>query len=184
MAEKRGFSEKVFHGVNAMPDTSDADILKRAKLDMIEPGKRKPFTLDWRFAPGPDSEFVSLAPGDFCLLRESECHFFLEEFRDIGGVVYPVDATDLEKATAVVDGMRRAMKHFNDQGSVRLVDLRKKHGLTKEEMEDFKYDHWAYYYNQARADVLKDAVAKQVKRIAALKAEGVTEDAESEESVE
>jgi hypothetical protein len=109
---------------------------------------------------------------------------FREEFKDIGGAVYAVDATDLEVAEEEAKAIDRAMKHYARQGNVRLVDIRKKHGLTREEMEDFKYDHWAYYYNQARADILKEALKEQRELIAKLKENQGDTDGESETGVE
>jgi hypothetical protein len=188
---KRGFSEKNYCGANPLPDISDAEILERAGLDVMEPKDMGPFTLDWKYAPGPDREFARLKPGDYLILRESERQMFLTELADLGAVVYPHGADPFVKATAELKGLRRAMEHFGRQGNTRLIELRKTHGLTKEEMDDYKYDHWAYYYNQARADVLKEAVTKKTAEIEDLKAEGRLarkktgdSDAESETSVE
>jgi hypothetical protein len=181
---RRGFSEKNYRGANPLPEVTDAQVLKRAGLDMTEPKDMSPFVLDWIFAPGPDREFVRLNPGDHVVLRQSECPMFREEFKDIGGAVYAVDATDLEVAEEEAKAIDRAMKHYARQGNVRLVDIRKKHGLTREEMEDFKYDHWAYYYNQARADILKEALKEQRELIAKLKENQGDTDGESETGVE
>jgi hypothetical protein len=166
---KRGFSEQTFLATNPMPDVTDAEVLKRAELDMIEPKERSPFMMDWKYAPGPDSEYVSLAPGDSVIIRKSECAEFLTEFGEMGGVVIPTAASELEILQAKAQGLVSAVKKYAEQGKTRLVEIRKGKGLTKEDMDDYKYDHWAYYYNQARSEICAEHLKALREEIAELK---------------
>ena len=155
---KRGISEKVNHIYNPLPDVSDEEILERAGLDLIEPAKRSQWICDWKYSAGQDGEWIHLGPGEFLMLRESEVRDFMRENREMGMVVVddPTDPESVRKATLA--GLTAALKFFRDRGKVRLLDVRKTHGFTQEEMEENKHDHWAYYYNQAKADIISDVL--------------------------
>jgi hypothetical protein len=103
------------------------------------------------------------------MLRESECRAFLAEFSELGGVIISSDATDLEHLQERTKGLFAAAKKFSEQGRKRLVEIRKGFGFGKEDMEDHKYDHWAYYYNQAKADIIVDHLKELREQIAILK---------------
>jgi hypothetical protein len=170
---RRGFSEKTFRGANPLPPVTDAEVLKKAGLDMLDAARKAPFDLDWSYAPGPDHEYVVLHPGDHLVLRESETKDFLYLLGDLGCAIYPTDCDAVARAEGELAGLKRAHGHYARQGKPRLIELRKTHGLTQEEMEDYRYDHWAYYYNQARADILEEAIKEKNKEIAKLRKEGV-----------
>jgi hypothetical protein len=154
----RGISEKVFHIYNPLPDVDDQEILDRAGLELMEPAKKSQFTCHWQYSGGAEQEWIHLNPGEFLLLRESEVKEFMKENREHGMVVVD-DPSDPESIKAAsIKGLTAALKFFKDRGKVRLVDVRKTHGFTKEEMEENKHDHWAYYYNQAKADIIADVL--------------------------
>jgi hypothetical protein len=163
--KRRGFSEPVVHVYNPLPDVSDAEILERAGLDLIDPATRSPWICDWRYSGHDEREWVHLKPGEFLMLRKSELPEFMNENRELGMVVVddPQDPESIRKAT--IKGLTAAYTFFKDRGKVRLLAVRKTHGFTAEEMEENRHEHWAYYYNQAKADiiaeVLKDLRAKK-----------------------
>lgn len=170
MAEKRGFSEPTYHGVNPLPAVTDDEVLTKAGLDLTTRARRLPFTIDWKHDFGENYEFIRLEPGDSVILRQSEIQGFKDMVGELGVAVFRIGCSPVEKAEAELEALRIAMNKYTEQGRVRLTAIKKTHGFSDQDMEDHKYDHWAYYYNQAKADILRDAVKAKQKEIAELKA--------------
>lgn len=156
MGRMRGMSEKVFHIYNPLPNIDDEEILKQAGLDLLEPATRCQWICDWKYSGGDEREYIHLSPGQFLMLRESEIKDFLKECAELGMVVVkdPQDPESIREAS--IKGLIAALKFFKDRGKKRLMDVRKTHGFTAEEMEENKHDHWAYHYNEAKAHFIAE----------------------------
>jgi hypothetical protein len=160
MARVRGISEKIVYAFNPLPDVSDASLYKAAKLPLIEPAKISPFVVTWKYGGTLEDETVHLQPGDFLGLRESEGQEFLRDKSEVGCVLVD-DPTDEEQVKeARRKGLIVAQKFYAERGHKRIFEWRKNHGVSKDEMEDHRYDLWVYYYNQAKADL----IAKELKK--------------------
>jgi hypothetical protein len=150
-------NEKIVYIHNPLPDLQDKEIIEKADIE-IEASIRPPFDIHWNYAFGNDLEVVRLSVGEYMPLRQSEAAMFLRQFKEIGMVIVEDinDADELKKKT--LEGLQTAQKFYADRGNKRLIELRKTHGLGKDEMEDYKYEHWVYYYNQAKADLIGDHI--------------------------
>lgn len=154
---RRGITEKSVTVLNSLPPIDDATVLERAGLaDVAEAGKLTPLHIDWQYSGGLEREFIRLLPGESQILRESDAQAIMRECAERGLVTHPVGASEDVVLKARVEGMKRAITFYADRGLKRVQALRKKHGLTKEEVEENKYDYWSFYYNQAVADLLRE----------------------------
>jgi hypothetical protein len=166
----RGISEKVRYAFNPLPEITDAVLINKAGLDeLMEPIRDSlpPFRITWLYGGGLEAEYVQLNPQEFLALRESEVEEFLREHQELGMVVVE-DAHDEEEVRlAAIKGLTKAATFYRDRGAKRLSEVRKNHGFSREEMEDRKYDHWAYYLNQTKAEVILELLKE-------LKAQGVS----------
>ena len=167
---KRGLSEKIVYANNPMPIVTDEKLLEMAKLTEFRPATRDPFRIEWKAEAGLDSEWLSLGAGEFKPLREPEARDFIQSsgHKALGMVITESnDPNDLKVMETQLDGLREAAKFFSDAGPKALIDVRKRMGCSKEELEtDFRLDFWALFLNQAKATLIKDAVKELGKRIA------------------
>lgn len=162
MARRRGLSEKTFFAYNPLPLTTDADVLKRAGLDdLMEPANPLPFHITWPYGGTLEKETVRLPPQEYFMLRESECADFVKAFGEQGMVILEDPDDPKEIKAKSLAGLQKALTYWNRIGAKRLVELRKTHGFSKEEMGDFRAEHWIYYSNQAKAEF----VAEEMKRL-------------------
>ena len=164
MARKRGLSEKSFYAFNPLPAITDADVLKRAGLDeLMTPVRVAPFHVSWKYGGVNETEIVQIPPQEMFLLRESECKDFTKRFAEEGMVLLedPNDAKEVRLKS--ISGLQRALTFWSERGKKKLVELRKLHGYSREDMDDYRFDHWVYYANQAKADFISDAL-KVLKR--------------------
>jgi hypothetical protein len=154
--KKRGIAEESVCIFNPLPDVEDTDLLKIAKLDELTiAAKRSPFILEWKYSGGLEGEYIELKPGERRVLRASDARLWLKAVGEKGGVVHPMQASETQVRKLAAEGIQRAIKFYKDRGPARLPEVRKKLGLTKEEMEEARHEHWAYYMNAARAEVLE-----------------------------
>lgn len=159
-----GISDKSFFAFNPLPDVTDAEVLERAGLtDLVQESRVRPFHIAWNYGFGPDGEVVRLKPGDKVVLRKSEADMFAHQYADEGMVLLE-DASDPEHVRQKsIEGVERAIRFYNLRGRRRLVEIRKNLQYSKEDMEDSKADHWVYYANEAKADILRDYL-KQLRK--------------------
>lgn len=170
---KRGITDKIVFAHNPMPIVSDEQLLKLADLTDFRPATRDPFRIEWKAEGGLDSEWLTLGAGEFHPLREPEAKDFISssDHRSLGMVVVPTnDPEDLRVLEASLDGLRAGHKFFLESGTKALVNLRKRMGCSKEELEtDYRLEFWAMFYNQAKAKVIKEAMDALGKKIAAVR---------------
>lgn len=169
MARRRGLSEKSYYAFNPLPPTTDADLLERAGLDLMDPVSPLPFAVSWKYGGTLESEVVRIPPGDMVMLRGGiEVRDFEKAWSEFGLVVLenPQDLKEVRAKT--IAGLQKAVQFWSQRGAKKLVELRKLHGYSKEDMEDYKHDHWIYYINQAKADVLAELLRELRKPAAVL----------------
>jgi hypothetical protein len=158
---RRGITEETVYVLNPLPPIEDAEVLERAGMsETSEAAKLKPLVIDWQYSFGEEREFIRLEPGQRVLMRVSDAQAFLKECAERGLVTHRVDADEATIARVSAEGLKKAIAFWSDRGRQRLITIRKKLGLTKEEMEDSRHEHWSFYYNQALADLLREHQAK------------------------
>jgi len=158
---RRGISEKSVKVLNPLPRLADAAILEKAGLaDTAEAFNHTPLDIDWQYSGGDEREFVRLAPGASQILRASDAAVMMRECGERGLAM--VQLTDNEETVekACDDAIKRAILFYSDRGNKRLQNIRKRFGLTKEEMEENKHEHWSFHYNQAISDLLRAELNK------------------------
>jgi hypothetical protein len=154
---RRGISEKSVFVYNPLPTTSDAELLVAAGIDeLTQPAHRSPFMLEWQYSAGLEYEYIELKPGERRVLRESDATEWLRELEEQGGVVHDLDATPEQIRALSIAALQKAAKFFSERGSRRLPEVRKKLGMTSDEMEEAKYEHWAYHLNGAKERAIID----------------------------
>jgi GNAT superfamily N-acetyltransferase len=157
--QRRGITEKSVYLTNPLPAFTDAEILKRAGLDdTTEAHQGRTLAMDWQYSAGAEREFIRLHPGDFQIMRASDAGLMLKELSEQGLASYPVDADEATIKQAREQGVRRAITFYADRGLKRVQEIRKKFGLTKDEIEERRHDYWSFYYNQAIADMLRESL--------------------------
>jgi hypothetical protein len=158
---RRGISEESVLVLNPLPNIDDADVLERAGLlDTAEAATLKPLCIDWQYSAGIEREFIRLQPGDTKVLRRSDATAMMHEKAEMGLCMIEMKSTDEQLKTATIGGLKRAMTFYTERGNKRLQNIRKRFGLTREEMEENKHEHWTFYYNQAIADILREELNK------------------------
>lgn len=146
---------------NPLPNVTDAEVLERAKLDMIEPREAKmPFALEWTHGGGLEKEYMRLNPGERHIMRDSDAALLVRELGEQGVISHPLNASVEEVKRLVLQALQRAQQFWSFRGGQRLTEFRKKSGLGKDEIEDHRYDLYAFHYNQALADILADKIAE------------------------
>lgn len=159
MARKRGISEKSFYAFNPLPAITDADVLARAGLDELMTAVAPlPFHFSWKYGGTNETEIVQYPPQEMSLLRQSECADFVKRFAEEGLVILEDPNDTKEVKTKTIEGLVKALAFWTSRGKKKLVELRKLHGYSREDMEDYRYDHWVYYANQAKADFISDSL--------------------------
>jgi hypothetical protein len=157
----RGLREKILYVHNPLPVVSDQELLKRADLEFIEASPRPDkFSWLWKFDAGLNHEVVRCNPGDFVALREKEAAGMLAEFAEQGAVALedPEDPDELLKAK--IKGLTAAQKFWIERGTRRAMHYRKVHGIGLEELKELKPEHWAWYQNQAAAEVVAEEITR------------------------
>jgi hypothetical protein len=165
---KRGLSESVVWAHNPLPDVDDAALLAKAGLDMLTPKDKHPFALSWQFGGGLEREDISLLPGEFHPLRASESVEMQREMRE-QGLIMVNDMSDRAELLAKSEaGLRLAMTFWRDRGAPKLIQFRQRAGITDAEMEERKYDLWAYHVAKAKALLIEEKIKEIVRERAAL----------------
>lgn len=159
MARIRGITEKTIYLINPLPEVGEAELLKEAGLDMIEPKEQQPFEMHLQYSYGLEKEQMHLQPQQRLLLRESEGPELLASLQELGAVVVSAEASDDEVAKAHLRGLQTALKYWRDIGG-RLTSLRKDRGLSKEDMEEYRYDYWPYFLAAAKAKYIENEIKK------------------------
>lgn len=159
----RGLREKIVVAANPMPKTTETELYKIAGFETRQPAgdHMDPFALEWQYGSRGTGELVVLKAGETIQLRESEAAEFHSRFKDEGGVIYPADATPGQVKQALLGGLKKALKFYDDSGLKRVIEFRKVHGYGKEDVLDYKENLlWAYYFNDARVQVIKSLIAE------------------------
>lgn len=169
--QKRGITEKSLFVFNPLPALTDAEVLEKAKLDdLARAAGRSPFIIEWQYSAGHEREDLVLRPGQRAALRESDAAACMRDNAERGLVTHELDATPEQIEKAAAEGLKRAITFYVDRGAKRLQELRKRHSLTAEEMEERRHDFWSFHYNQAAADLLRAHLAKATKAASKTKA--------------
>lgn len=162
MIRSRGISEKVLFAYNPLPKISEAKLLEEAGLDdLMQPSKRSPFEFIWKYGSGLQQETVELQPGDFLPLRESEAREFERATNalELGMCVVPVaDANNTETKRLALQALNRAVKFYFDGGQRQLIQQRKVHNFTEQDMSDQRARFHPYYLNRAKENAIKDHI--------------------------
>jgi hypothetical protein len=157
---RKGISEKIQYVHNPLPNVTEEDLLAKTDLDLIRASTRPFFEFRWKYGAGLENEFVVVSPGEFLPLRASEARDFLREFSEMGGVIVE-DKDDADAVRKATDkGLQAAFKFWSDRGSKRVAEYRKRHGISKDDLEDHMYDLWVYFRNQAAADLVKATISE------------------------
>jgi len=154
---RRGISETSVFVFNPLPALEDADVLERAGLlETAEAATLSPLYIEWQYSGGREREYIRLLPGERAVLRMSDAAAMMHEKAEQGLTTLRLEGTPEEEKIASVAGLKRAIQFYTDRGNKRLQNIRKRFGLTREEMEENKHEHWSFYYNQAVADLLRE----------------------------
>lgn len=151
MARTRGISEKIVWLYNPCPKVSTEELLKRADLENQEASILSPFEIRWRYGGTGETEWVILNPGDLHGVRSSEAEEFNAEFKEQGMVVLPDRASADEARKLAIEGLKLGLRFWKDRGAKRAMEYRKKNALSREDMDEYRYDLWSYYLNEEKA---------------------------------
>lgn len=158
-AHRRGLSERVVWAWNPLPNVSHKDVLARAQLPLVAPTERCPFAMHWQYGFGSEREDIYLDPGAAHPLRESEAREILHSLRDQGLVLLEHEDDASERRRTIRAGLATAHGFWRDRGARRIHEIRARHGFNDDEMEAQRYDLLRpYHENQAKADILQDAI--------------------------
>lgn len=152
---KRGLSEKMVYLYNPLPDISEAELLKEAKLDLIEPSADPIFEFFWKWGGGLERERVHIKPGEYLPVRESEATEALREFEPTGLVAIEDPADHELVAERAKAGLRRAIKHYDERSRPVLQRYRRERGVSEDDLFEMRHDLWPYYRNMAAVKFLK-----------------------------
>lgn len=156
-----GIGDEVRYAVNLLPDVTDEDVIKRAKLRR-RPGKRHPFQFDWKIGHGVNYQYIGLTPkhSGVALRGQSEWQMFLKAFQEQGGVVVK-DITDKhELREAKRQALTAAREFWSARGEERVDNYQLIHGLTDDQMQRQRGQIWRWYYNEALVAFIDDELAK------------------------
>lgn len=174
---KLGLNEKHYFIYNPNPVVTDEELLEAAGLSDFEPKVKDPFHVQWIWGgTAADRDVLQLPSKTFADVTLTATHAatLLKDCGDLG-IVLIEDKTDereiLEKSR---DGLQKAYRFWSWRGNERLVGFRQKHGLSREEMEDARHELWAYHYNQAKADRVKEELDRVRAALKAPKAAPIT----------
>lgn len=161
MARRRGISEKIFTVFNPLPPCTDQEVLDKCGFEgLITGGDGQPLGIVWVYSMGNERESIALNPGDTLKLRESEVPEFLRAFKELG-IVAVEDYSDKDAVRkASITGLGVAQRYWRERGARRLVELRKTHGFSAEDMDLHKFEHWRYYYNEELATRVTEELAR------------------------
>lgn len=156
-AKKRGLSEETFFALNPLPEITERELLDMAGMEDVRGAEKfNAFEMNWTWSAGLEREALRLKPGQKALLRETEAREWLRDFKELGGVLVDMDAKPAEIRKASVEGLERAARFYRDRGEIRVVEFMKTHGLGDSELGRYKYQLWAYYLNEQKANFLMD----------------------------
>jgi hypothetical protein len=159
---RRNFTEKTVSIFNPMPSISTEEVVERAGLSDVMDRADEPFLLIWTY--GAKIENIVLHSGDHMVLKESEAQEFLSSMSEQGAcrVEDMDDAEELHNRT--LEGLRRARDFWAFRGTRQLVNIRKNLEIGKDELDDYKVEHWRIYYNEALKDFCVDAIKDLTKK--------------------
>lgn len=155
----RHFSDKIVYGYNPLPDVTDEEIVKRAGVRIRTVENVHPFNFNWvlQGAEPGERESVDMIPGisPYVPLRgEAEKNMFIRKWGPKGGVIIDDPADKEEVKKAALQGLMKAEKFYRDRGQIRADDYQNRHALADTMMERRKGELWAWYYNEACADII------------------------------
>lgn len=160
MARTRGISEQIVWLYNPCPDITERELLERAKLENIEASDLSPFEIRWKYGGVLETEWLVLRPGEQHGVRKSEAAEFMEEFGEQGMVTLSAHPDVEEARTKAVKGLQQALKFWKDRGGKRAMEYRKKNALSRDDMEEYRYDLWAYYLNEEKAKAIEAEIRR------------------------
>jgi hypothetical protein len=166
---KFGMTEKTFCIHNPLPDVSQEHLFELADLNdgALVPATRSPFMLEWRYSGGREREFIDLKPGESKQIRRVGAEMFVKANAEQGAIMFEPDAPRAEVIRLSIAACQKAIKFWHDRGAPRISAYRKLHGLSKEELDEQKYDVWPYFEAAAKVKVLEDHVKQLRKELAA-----------------
>jgi hypothetical protein len=154
---KFGMTEKTFCIYNPLPAVTEEELFEAAGMNegMVRIAERSPFMLEWRYSGGREREYIDLKPGESKQIRKVGAEMFVKANADQGAIMFAPGTPRDEVLRLSIAAVQKAIKFWHDRGAPRIAEYRKVHGLSKEELEDQKYDIWPYYLNAARAKALE-----------------------------
>lgn len=158
---RRGLTQKLVYIFAPQPAVTDKEILELATLDLAEPSGVPPFQFQWKYSFGDECEWLIINPQTFTPIREEEAQWFLKEAGELGFVTVTDPTNDVEVRQAALKGLQAALKYWRERGARKIADFRKMRGLSKEDMEDYKYDYHPYFVAEAKAKVIE----KELRRV-------------------
>ena len=164
MGNRKNFSEKTVAVFNPLPAVTTQEVIKRAGLENELDAADEPFVFLWTYGYGEERENLNISPGEPVILRENEAKMYMDDKAEEGCVVI-TDMNDPEEVRLEsLRGLRRARDFWQFRGTKQLVNIRKNLEIGKEELEDYKVEHWRLYYNEALKDICKDEIEAITKK--------------------
>lgn len=145
-------NEPVFYVCNPCPETTNRQITDAADLELAVTNDEPAFRFVWSYSSGVEKQTLILDPGCRIALRESEVRQLGQQMKEVGIVAVPDTATEAEEKAIFAKGLDIAIKFWKDRGNKRLLTVRKNLGLSKDDMEDYRYEHHCYYTNEAKGE--------------------------------
>jgi hypothetical protein len=156
---KFGMTEKTVCIYNPLPDITEEQLFEVAGLGdgRIRPATRSPFMMEWRYSGGREREFIDLKPGEAKQIRRIGAELFVKANAEQGAIMFDPGASRDEIVRLSIPAVQQALKFWGERGAKRISAYRKLHGLSKEELEEQKYDDgvWTYFAAQGRVKVLE-----------------------------
>ena len=164
---RRGISEKSVRVVNPLPNTTEAELFTKAKLTLFrEPTDLPPFEMVFQYSGGDEREVVCLKPGQQHVMRASDANDMMREKGEMGLVLLELNDPAESVHSKTMAGLLRGYRFYQERGHVRVIAWRQTHGLTAEETEERRHEIWQYHVNQAKADVIEEAMKALRKSVA------------------
>jgi len=158
---RRGLTQNFVYIYAPHPIITDKELLSMATLDLAEPSTVPPFQYQWKYSYGDECEWLIINPKTFTAIREEEATWFLKEAGELGFVIVKDPNNGAEVRKESIKGLQAALKYWRERGARKIADFRKMRGLSKEDMEDYKYDYHPYYIAEAKGRVIE----KELRRV-------------------
>ena len=147
--------------LNPLPHDSEAEIFKAAKQPQLPRQGVCAFTVEYQYSTGPESQRITIQPGDSIEIPYSIGKQVYRDLREQGIVFLGPEADEMETLNATVIALTQAQTFYHIRGGEAILKWKQRKQIKDKEDEDTMRHHFmGAYVNRAKAASIEKQLVK------------------------